>query len=68
MQNRTGFHDTYVAMHTNGFNKLTADKCTELQQEAYKRWINLLFLKHADMRRYGSLIDNLKAFFAHNQD
>ena len=67
-QNGTGFYNTYITTHTDGFNDLTAIEQTKLQQEAYQRWIGLLFLKHADMHRYRSLIDDLQASFACNRD
>ena len=67
-QNGKGFHDTYVAMHTEGFNELTAGERAKLQREAYDHWIGLLFLKHTDMRHFGSLIDDLQVSFACNHN
>ena len=58
-QNGTGFNDTYVAANTEGFSELTDDEKATLKKEAYERWIGLLFLKHADTRRNGSLIEDL---------
>ena len=65
-QNGTGFNNSYVASQTEGFNELTLDEKIKLQKEAYDRWIAIMFIKHADMRQYGSLIDDLQASFARN--
>ena len=50
------------------FATFDPDKQQDLQDDAYDRWIAILFIKHADVRRYGSLIDDLQASFARDRN
>ena len=65
-QNGTGFNNAYVASQTDGFTDMSITEWEKLQKDAYNRWIAILFIKHADMRCYGSLADELQALFAHD--
>ena len=67
-QNGTGFNDSYVAERIENFDKYSNDYQGELQAEAYERWIAIIFLKHVDLRRYGTLIDELHSSFARDRN
>ena len=67
-QNGSGCNDSYVAERVAGFDALPADRQQELKLLAWEQWVAIIFIKHCDPVRYGSLIQDLKDSFSRKRN